>query len=78
MTERTLPRLALFAVLMLAACATSDTGVADAKPADPRAWRLPSGKAPSQAEFAALAATCQDKGGAVDSCLADLGLKPAQ
>jgi hypothetical protein len=40
-------------------------------------WRMASGKYPTQAEFAALAATCEAKGGALDSCFADLGLKRA-
>ena len=35
-------------------------------------------KPPSQAEFAALAATCQDKGAAIDACLLNLGLKRAK
>jgi hypothetical protein len=40
---------------------------------------MASGKEPSKAEFAALAATCQDpdqvKHGTVEACLVDLGLK---
>jgi len=70
-----LPRFTLFAFLALAACTSSDTGIADTRPPDSSGWRLASGKTPSQAEFAALAATCQEKGGAVDPCLTDLGLK---
>ena len=76
--ERILPRLTLFALLALAACTSSDTGLADAGPPDSSGWRLPSGKSPSQAEFAALAATCQDKGGETAACFTNLGLKRAQ
>jgi hypothetical protein len=50
---------------------------------DMQGWRFASGKVPSRAEYAAMAAACQD--GAVkraqvaplDACLADLGLKRA-
>lgn len=78
--ERTLSRLTLFALLALAACTSSDTGagVADAGPPDPSGWRLASGKQPSKAEFVALTATCQDKGGPVNACFSDLGLKRAR
>jgi hypothetical protein len=73
------PRLALFALLALAACSQTDTpDTTGANSPDPTGWRLASGKEPSRAEFAALAASCQDKGGAIDACLADLGLKRGQ
>ena len=67
-------------MLALAGCHGSDAGSADSAAPDPSGWRLASGKEPTKAEFAALAATCQDraKDGSVDSCLADLGLKKAQ
>ena len=49
------------------------------EPIDPleSRWRVDLARddAASQAEFAALAATCQYKGGAMDPCLTDLGLK---
>jgi hypothetical protein len=79
MTARTLRPLALFALFALAACTGSDDSapVADAAAPDTSGWRLASGKAPSKAEFSALAATCEAKGGAVDSCLTDLGLRRA-
>jgi len=78
MRDDLLPRLAFVAaLLMLAGCHGADD-VADAGPApDPSGWRFASGKSPSKAEFAALAATCQDRGGALDPCLATLGLKRA-
>jgi hypothetical protein len=45
---------------------------------DMSGWRLASGKPPTQAEFAALTATCEAKGGITDACFAELGLKKAQ
>ena len=78
MTSRTLFPLVIVALITLAACQDSDlAGTADSGAPEMAGWRLASGKAPTQAEFAALAATCQAKGGAVDSCLVDLGLKRA-
>ena len=79
-----MPRLAVLIMLGLAACAGSDTSEeTDVGPEEMSGWRLASGKAPSRAEYAALAAACQD--GAVqhaaatslDGCLAGLGLKRA-
>jgi ABC-type glycerol-3-phosphate transport system substrate-binding protein len=73
-------RLAVVALLGLAACSSSDaaSNAEPAPPPDTSGWRMASGKEPTKAEFAALAATCEAKGGAVDNCLADLGLKRAQ
>ena len=78
MTDRSLFSLAVVAALTLAGCGGPGHGTADsgASP-DSGGWRLASGKVPTKAEFAAFAATCQDKGGAMDACLADLGLKRA-
>jgi hypothetical protein len=79
MIDRTLRRLSIVAVLALGGCTGSDTSVsADTASPDPGGWRLASGKMPTKAEFTALAATCQDKGGAFESCLTNLGLKRAQ
>ncbi len=78
MIDRTLLRLAVVSLIALAGCKASDTGSADATPTqDMTGWQMASGKAPTQAEFAALAATCQDqsKGGPLDPCLTELGLK---
>lgn len=77
MAASTLPRLAVLLLLALAACKGSDSPTARADTPDPSGWRLSTGKAPSTAEFAALAATCETKGGAIDPCLTDLGLKKA-
>jgi hypothetical protein len=74
-----MPRIVLIAVLTLAACSNSEAGDSIAANApDPSGWRLTSGKTPTQAEFAALAASCQERSGSLDSCLADLGLKRAK
>jgi hypothetical protein len=80
MSDSTLRFLAVAALFALAACnpATTQTSTVEAPPSpDIAGWRMASGKAPTQAEFAALAATCQAKGGAIDPCFADLGLKRA-
>ena len=79
MTDSTLKFLAVAALLALAACnpATQPTTADASPPPDIAGWRMASGKAPTRAEFAALAATCEAKGGALDSCFADLGLKRA-
>jgi hypothetical protein len=78
MIGSTLKPLAVLALLGLAACDVQETGMVAAEPAvDPGGWRLASGKMPTPAEFTALSATCQDRGGAIDSCLTNLGLKRA-
>jgi hypothetical protein len=80
MTGRTLFFVAYPAVLALAAGQSLKT-VRSANPVPPpdlAARRLSSGKTPTTAEYVALTATCQHQSkGAVDSCLATLGLKKA-
>jgi hypothetical protein len=79
MIDRTLRPFAILALFVLAACGPETPAPsAVAENPDPGGWRYFSGKAPSKAEFAALSATCEAKGGAVDSCLTDLGLKRAK
>jgi hypothetical protein len=79
MTGRTLFPLAFLALLALTACQHPETdSSANLAPPDMSGWRLSSGKMPTQAEFAALAATCEAKGGDTDACFAELGLKKAQ
>ena len=80
MTGRTLFLLAFPALLALGACQNAETAssAAAAPPADLAAWRLVSGKMPTQAEYAALTATCEAKGEMTDACFAELGLKKAQ
>jgi hypothetical protein len=78
MSRSTLTRLAFGALVALAGCTQAETPTITASaPADMTGWRLSSGKTPTKAEFAALVATCQEKGGAVDPCFAELGLKKA-
>jgi hypothetical protein len=76
MSGRTLKRFAILALLALGGCdGGAEIGsVAEGPTPDPGGWRLASGKTPTKAEFAA---SCQDRGGALDPCLADLGLKRA-
>ncbi|HWB48022.1 MAG TPA: hypothetical protein VG651_02855 [Stellaceae bacterium] len=70
--------LLLFALLGAAACAELPTETANAPvAADPAGWRLSSGKTPTKAEFVALSATCEAKGGDPDACFKELGLKRA-
>jgi hypothetical protein len=72
-------RLALPVLLLLAACSSAESaGTTETVAPDANGWRLASGKEPTKAEFAALAATCEAKGSAVDDCLTELGLKRAQ
>ncbi|HTW52316.1 MAG TPA: hypothetical protein VME45_10515 [Stellaceae bacterium] len=79
MTGRTLLLLAFPALLVLAACQQPETASSAAlAPADMSGWRLSSGKMPTQAEYVALTATCEAKGGITDACFAELGLKKAQ
>ncbi|HXP03170.1 MAG TPA: hypothetical protein VN808_03550 [Stellaceae bacterium] len=75
MAASTLPHLAVLTLLALAACSTTDTAATDTASPDPGGWLMSSGKEPTGAEFTALSATCEAKGGAVDPCLTDLGLK---
>jgi hypothetical protein len=73
---------ALAILLSLASCAAAD-GVAPAS-SQVHGWQEASGKYPSQAEFAAVVAACEDRtksaaaGGPIDRCLADLGLRRVQ
>jgi hypothetical protein len=76
--DSTLKFLAVTALFALGACSGSDTNdVADSGLPDSAGWQLASGKLPTKAEFAALAASCQDRGGAFEPCLTELGLKRA-
>ncbi|HJU19398.1 MAG TPA: hypothetical protein VJ770_23330 [Stellaceae bacterium] len=78
-------RIVLIVLLTLAACAGADAAKTVSGSSDPQDWRLPTGKPPSQVEYAALVAACQDKvheppdSGAVDSCLSgDFGMHHLQ
>ena len=80
MSGRTLFLRAFPVLLALAACQTTETSSSadTGPPPDLAAWRLASGKVPTKAEYAALTATCEAKGGITDACFAELGLKKAQ
>ena len=78
MLDRTLLRLGFIALLALAACNGAETAAVAPGPVDTAGWKLSSGKVPTKAEFVALTATCEAKGGALDPCLATLGLKRGQ
>ena len=69
--------VAAVVLLGLASCAAA-TGTTAPASAQMRDWATASGK-PTQAEFAALVAACQDraKTAAIDGCLGDLGLRRA-
>jgi hypothetical protein len=75
-------RIAVLAVLALAACGDSQGSVSTG-PVPMQGWRqTASGKPPTRAEFAAVLAACQDRqksgrSGSIDQCLADLGLRRA-
>jgi hypothetical protein len=77
MTVGTFSRFAVLLLLALGACTTSETAVTATPAPDPGDWLMSSGKQPTKAEFAALAATCEEKGGAVEPCFTNLGLKRA-
>ena len=78
-----MPRFAVLIMLGLTACGVLDTQPGDLGSGEMRGWRSASGKVPSRAEYAAIVAACQDgavrrAAAALDSCLADLGLKRAE
>jgi hypothetical protein len=68
----------------LAACATHDTAGPAGASFEVNGRQEATGKPPTQAEFAALVAACQDRVGSaetgwqLDGCLADLGLRRVQ
>ncbi|HEY1794495.1 MAG TPA: hypothetical protein VGG57_00105 [Stellaceae bacterium] len=71
-----MPRLTLLLLAVVAACSNTQAAPGEARVAIPmQGWRTAGGAVPSQAEFSALAATCQARGGALDSCLGDMGLR---
>jgi len=83
-----MPWFAVLIVLALAGCEIFNMSQpAELGSEDMQGWRFASGKTPSRAEHAALVAACQDgavrparsagASGALDTCLADLGMKRA-
>jgi hypothetical protein len=77
-TASTFPRLLPLALFALGACSTTETTTTSSTSPDRAGWLMSSGKEPTGNEFTALSATCEAKGGAVDSCLTGLGLKRAK
>lgn len=69
-----MPRVALMLLLGLAACGGSDTPTVRA-PIAISGWRMATGQVPTQVEFNAVIASCQDRGAALGPCLSDLGLR---
>jgi hypothetical protein len=76
--------VAFLILLSLAACVARDAVMPSSASSEIRGWQEASGKPPSQAELAAVVAACQDRtrsadrGGPIDNCLADLGLRRVQ
>jgi hypothetical protein len=75
---------ALLILLGLVACATGDAVAPASASSEMREWQTSAGKAPSKNEFAAVVAACEDrakgspKSAAIESCLADYGLRRVQ
>ena len=75
------PRALATALLLGAAACSMFDSPEPGMPDSVQGWRFASGKPPTKAEYAAVAAACQDgavrraKGKPFEACLADLGLK---
>jgi hypothetical protein len=73
-----------FVVVGLLACAMGDPVSAAGASSEPREWRTTAGPPPSENEFAAVLAACEDraksanKSGPIEGCLADYGLRRVQ
>jgi hypothetical protein len=76
-----MPRLALLLLLGLFACSSNEPSASHGS-VPMQGWRTQLGKVPTQAEFAAVVASCQDRakspGGSLNSCLTDMGLRRSQ
>jgi hypothetical protein len=76
--------VAFVILLSLAACVAAHGVTPASASSELRDWQTPTGKPPTQAEFAAVVAACQDRAkstdqnGPIDGCLADLGLRHVQ
>jgi hypothetical protein len=75
-------RVLTFLLLALAGCGPSEPSRLPGSGGETvQGWVFASGKRPSRAEYAALAASCQQgavrsaRGKALEACLADLGLR---
>jgi hypothetical protein len=76
--------VAVAGLIVLVACATADAVRPASASPELREWQTAAGKPPSQNEFAAVLAACEDKAkssnktDAIESCLVDYGLRRAQ
>jgi len=76
--------VALVVFLGLVACATGNAVTSANASSDLREWQTAAGKPPSQNEFAAVVAACEDraktanKNDPIEGCLADFGLRRVQ
>ena len=64
-------------VVALAACRDTAPPQPQRAAGDIGHWVMPTGKAPSKAEFAALVAACEDRTLELQPCLGDYGMRPA-
>ena len=77
-------RVAFVILLGLVACATGDMARPARASSELRAWQTATGKPPSQNEFAAVIAACEDRAKSarqsspIEGCLADYGLRRVQ
>jgi hypothetical protein len=76
--------IAFFVLFGLVACAAGDAATSANGSFELREWRTATGKPPSKNEFAAVVAACEDlaknanRGGPIEGCLADYGLRRVQ
>jgi ABC-type sugar transport system substrate-binding protein len=76
--------VAFFLLFALVACATGDAVTPASASSELREWRTAMGKPPSENEFAAVVAACEDRAkrannnGSIEGCLADYGLRRVQ
>jgi hypothetical protein len=76
--------VAFFVLFGLVACATGDAVKSASASSELREWRTATGKPPSENEFAAVVAACEDRAksannnGPIEGCLADYGLRRVQ
>ena len=59
--------VAIFIVLGLMACATTDAATPSGVSSQLRDWQTPTGKPPTKHEFAAVVAACQDRAKSADT-----------
>ena len=76
--------VASFVLFGLVACATGDAVTPASASSELREWQTATGKPPSQNEFAAVVAACEDRAKSgnnsvpLEGCLAEYGLRRVQ